>query len=168
MQKLPSIAFVADDGDIRVNFGMYAGREATQAEIDDLARTLLEEVQAVTIVAEQRYLVDRETEAAVHQIRIQQEGGDARGQPHRLEQLEGRAQRAARLGPRLRVLGGGYQRQVAPAVHDQRGPNRLPGEPGARPARQHRHACLRCRLHNRAQVIGHAGKRHPHWHDLVK
>ena len=78
MQKLPSIAFVADDGDIRVNFGMYAGREATQAEIDDLARTLLEEVQAVTIVAEQRYLVDRETEAAVHQIRIQHEGGDAR------------------------------------------------------------------------------------------
>jgi hypothetical protein len=78
MQELPSIAFVADDGDIRVNFGMYAGREATQAEIDDLARTLLEEVQAVTIVAEQRYLVDHETEAAVHQIRIQQEGGDAR------------------------------------------------------------------------------------------
>ncbi len=78
MQELPSIAFVADDGDIRVNFGMYAGREATQAEIDDLARTLLDEVQAVTIVAEQRYLVDRETEASVHQIRIKRDGGDER------------------------------------------------------------------------------------------
>jgi hypothetical protein len=76
MQKVPSIAFVAEDGDIRVNFGMYAGREATQAEIDELARTLLDEVQAVTIVAEQRYMVDKDTEAAVHQIRIQREGGD--------------------------------------------------------------------------------------------
>jgi hypothetical protein len=27
-------------------------------------------------VAEQRYMVDKETEAAVHQIRIQREGGD--------------------------------------------------------------------------------------------
>ncbi len=77
MQDIPSIAFVADDGDIRVNFGMYAGREATQAEIDELARTLLEEVQAVTIVAEQRYIVDKEMEASVHQIRIQRNGGDA-------------------------------------------------------------------------------------------
>ena len=76
MQELPFIAFVADDGDIRVNFGMYAGREATQAEIDDLARTLLEEVQAVTIVAEQRYIVDKDMEASVHQIRIQPEGAD--------------------------------------------------------------------------------------------
>jgi hypothetical protein len=76
MQELPTIAFVADDGDIRVNFGMYAGREATQAEIDDLAHTLLAEVQAVTIVAEQRYIVDRDMEASVHQIRIQPEGAD--------------------------------------------------------------------------------------------
>jgi hypothetical protein len=89
MQELPSIAFVADDGDIRVNFGMYAGREATQAEIDDLARTLLDEVHAVTIVAEQRYLVDHETEAAVHQIRIQREGGDEQA-------LLGHAERWAR------------------------------------------------------------------------
>jgi hypothetical protein len=76
MQELPTIAFVADDGDIRINFGMYAGREATQAEIDDLARTLLDDVQAVTIVAEQRYIVDKDTEASVHQIRIQPGGAD--------------------------------------------------------------------------------------------
>ena len=45
MQDLAPIAFVADDGDIRINFGMFAGREATDAEIDELARTLLEEVR---------------------------------------------------------------------------------------------------------------------------
>jgi hypothetical protein len=50
---------------------MYAGREATQAEIDDLAKDLLERVDAITIVAEQRTIADREMEASVHQIRIE-------------------------------------------------------------------------------------------------
>ena len=45
MQNLAQIAFVDDDGDIRVNFGMFAGREATRAEIDDLAKSLLDEVR---------------------------------------------------------------------------------------------------------------------------
>ena len=71
MQNLAPIAFVDDDGDIRVNFGMFAGREATQAEIDELANALLAEVEAVTIVAEQRTIADREMEASVHQIRIE-------------------------------------------------------------------------------------------------
>lgn len=71
MQDLAPIAFVDDEGDIRVNFGMFAGREATQAEIDDLARTLLDELEAVTIVSEQRTIADRDTEVAVHQIRIE-------------------------------------------------------------------------------------------------
>ena len=71
MQNLAPIAFLDDDGDIRVNFGMFAGREATQAEIDDLANALLEEVDAITIVAEQRTIADREAEASVHQIRIE-------------------------------------------------------------------------------------------------
>jgi hypothetical protein len=75
MEDVASIAFLADDGDIRVNFGMFAGREATQAEIDDLAQDLLGEVQAITIVAEQRTMADHDTEVAVHQIRI--ELGDA-------------------------------------------------------------------------------------------
>ena len=71
MQDLARIAFVDADGDIRVNFGMFAGREATQAEIDDLARDLLAEVEAVTIVAEQRTVADRGMEASVHQIRVE-------------------------------------------------------------------------------------------------
>ena len=71
MQNLAPIAFVDEDGDIRVNFGMFAGREATRAEIDDLAKALLEEVDAITIVAEQRTIADHEMEASVHQIRIE-------------------------------------------------------------------------------------------------
>lgn len=77
MPEFAQIAFVDDDGDIRVNFGMFAGREATQAEIDDLAKSLLDELPAVTIVAEQRTIADRETEASVHQIRIDLDGADA-------------------------------------------------------------------------------------------
>ncbi|HEY7794529.1 MAG TPA: hypothetical protein VIA10_11035 [Gaiellaceae bacterium] len=80
MQDLFPMAFLDDDGDIRVNFGMFAGREATQAEIDDLARDLLERVDAVTIVSEQRTVADREMEASVHQIRIElDEGTDPHG-----------------------------------------------------------------------------------------
>jgi hypothetical protein len=71
MQNLAPIAFVDEDGDIRVNFGMFAGREATRAEIDELAKSLLGEVDAITIVAEQRTVADREAEASVHQIRIE-------------------------------------------------------------------------------------------------
>ena len=76
MQNLAPIAFLDDDGDIRVNFGMFAGREATQAEIDDLAKDLLDEVSAVTIVAEQRTIADRDMEASVHQIRIELDDED--------------------------------------------------------------------------------------------
>lgn len=77
MQEFAQIAFVDDDGDIRVNFGVFAGREATQAEIDDLAKSLLDELPTVTIVAEQRTIADRETEASVHQIRIDLDGADS-------------------------------------------------------------------------------------------
>jgi hypothetical protein len=77
MQELASIAFVDDAGDIRVNFGMFAGREATQAEIDDLARLLLEQISSVTIVAEQRTIADRDMEASVHQIVVELDGAEA-------------------------------------------------------------------------------------------
>ena len=78
-QDLAPIAFVADDGDIRINFGMFAGREATAAEIDELAHTLLAEFETITIVAEQRTIADRDMEASVHQIRIELREED----PHR-------------------------------------------------------------------------------------
>jgi hypothetical protein len=76
MHELAPIAFVDDDGDIRVNFGMFAGREATPAEIDELAHRLVEDDTPVTIVAEQRTIADREMEASVHQIVIELDGAE--------------------------------------------------------------------------------------------
>ncbi len=69
------IAFVAEDLEtphleIRVNFGIFAGREATSAEIDELAKRLKFEVDEVEIVAENRYEFGEASEAQLHQVRI--------------------------------------------------------------------------------------------------
>jgi hypothetical protein len=56
---------------IRVNFGVFAGREATPAEIDDLAAQLVPEVGEVSIVSEQRHEIGEDAEAALHQVRIE-------------------------------------------------------------------------------------------------
>jgi hypothetical protein len=57
--------------EVRVNFGMFAGREATAAEIDELAAQLLEKVSSVSIVSEERHEIDSHSEAAIHQVRIE-------------------------------------------------------------------------------------------------
>ena len=56
--------------EIRVNFGVFAGREATPAEIDRLAEWLLDEVGEVSIISEERHEIDANVEAAVHQVRL--------------------------------------------------------------------------------------------------
>jgi hypothetical protein len=57
--------------EVRVNFGMFAGRDATAAEIDELAAQLLEKVSSVSIVSEERHEIDSHSEAAIHQVRIE-------------------------------------------------------------------------------------------------
>jgi hypothetical protein len=57
--------------EIRCNFGMFAGREATPAELDDLAREILHLVRGVTVVSEHRIEVGPSCEAALHQVRIE-------------------------------------------------------------------------------------------------
>ena len=54
-----------------VNFGVYSGRDATEAEVYRLAQSLLEEVGSVEIVCEQRYEFDHDVEATVHQVRVE-------------------------------------------------------------------------------------------------
>jgi hypothetical protein len=56
---------------VHVNFGVFTGREATLAEIDRLAATLLDRVEHVAIVSEVRHEIDRHSEAAVHQVRVE-------------------------------------------------------------------------------------------------
>jgi hypothetical protein len=57
--------------EIRVNFGIFAGRQATAAEIDQLGEALLPEVGEVSIVAEDRHEIDEHFEASVSQVRIE-------------------------------------------------------------------------------------------------
>jgi hypothetical protein len=57
--------------EIRVNFGMFAGREATQAEIEELGSALLPEIGTAEISSETRYEIGPESEAEVHLVRIE-------------------------------------------------------------------------------------------------
>jgi hypothetical protein len=101
------LAFRADpepapDVEVRVNFGMFAGREATRAEVDDLARELLGVVSRVTVEAVRRHELDRDGEALVHQVRVEAveadahaAGGDRRPLADRLlEVVDGWARRS--------------------------------------------------------------------------
>jgi hypothetical protein len=56
---------------VRVNFGVYAGRNATQAEIDDLARGLHHLVDSFAILAEERHEFGGDVEATIRQIVIE-------------------------------------------------------------------------------------------------
>jgi hypothetical protein len=76
---------------IRVNFGVFAGREATPAEIDELAAQLVPEVGDISIVSEQRHEIGEDVEAALHQVRIEVA---AEALPVHLEERE-------RLGDRI-------------------------------------------------------------------
>jgi hypothetical protein len=76
MDAEPTIAFSVDDPqqpglEIRVNFGVFAGRAATPAEIDRLAEWLLDEVGEVSIISEERHEIDANVEASVHQVRVE-------------------------------------------------------------------------------------------------
>lgn len=76
--------------EVRVNFGMFAGREATPAEIDELASQLLEKVGSVSIVSEERHEIDSHSEAAVHQVRIEVNSDALPEDRERREELAGR------------------------------------------------------------------------------
>ena len=61
--------------EVRINFGVFAGRDATAAEIDRLAQWLLDEVGEVSIISEERHEIDAQVEASVHQVRIELSDG---------------------------------------------------------------------------------------------
>jgi hypothetical protein len=56
---------------VRVNFGVFAGRNATQAEIDDLAHSLRDIVEMFSIVAVERHEFGGDVEAMLRQIVIE-------------------------------------------------------------------------------------------------
>ena len=72
----PQLAFVVREieppgVEVRVNFGVFAGRAPTPAEIDELAKSLVPKVGEVSIVAEERHEIGEGTEAQVGQVRIE-------------------------------------------------------------------------------------------------
>ncbi|MES1247884.1 MAG: hypothetical protein ABUS54_09460 [Actinomycetota bacterium] len=56
---------------VRVNFGVFAGRNATQSEIDDLAHELAQEVDEFAILAEERHEFGGAREASLRQVVIE-------------------------------------------------------------------------------------------------
>jgi hypothetical protein len=79
----PAISLLVREWDepgveVRVNFGVFAGRHATPAEIDELAAALRELAPSFAIVSEERHEFGDAVEAAVHQVVIevhQEHGG---------------------------------------------------------------------------------------------
>jgi hypothetical protein len=56
--------------EIRINFGVFAGRDATSAELEDLGKLLVPEAGEVSIVAEQRHEMTEGVEVVLHQVRV--------------------------------------------------------------------------------------------------
>jgi len=56
--------------EIRVNFGVFAGRDATSAELEELGKLLVPEAGEVSIVGEQRHEISEDAEVVLHQVRV--------------------------------------------------------------------------------------------------
>lgn len=100
MQTEPAIALASRNPEragleIRVNFGVFAGRAATAAEIDELAKVLLPRVGEVSIVAEERHEIAAESEIALHQVRIDVRADQLPADEHGTDLLTGRLVEAA-------------------------------------------------------------------------
>ena len=73
MEGLLAFPVLSPEGpglEIRVNFGMFAGREATAAEMQELGTALLAEIDNADLSAETHFEIGPHTEADVHQVRI--------------------------------------------------------------------------------------------------
>jgi hypothetical protein len=57
--------------EIRVNFGMFAGRQVTPHEIDGLGRLLVPEIEDVAIVSEERHQMGGGHEISLHQVKVE-------------------------------------------------------------------------------------------------
>jgi hypothetical protein len=82
----PAISLLVRDHDepgieVRVNFGVFAGRHATPAEIDELALALRDTVPSFAIVSENRHEFGDAVEASVHQVVVEVPQNQAGGHP---------------------------------------------------------------------------------------
>src|SRR5881227_1849771 len=74
MQVENVIAFVTDEEpaglEIRINFGVFAGRDATTAELEELGKLLVPEAGEVSIIGEERHELTEDAEIVLHQVRV--------------------------------------------------------------------------------------------------
>jgi hypothetical protein len=74
MRVEETIAFAVEQEpaglEIRINFGVFAGRDATTAELEELGRLLVPEAGEVSIVGEERHDLTEDVEVVVHQVRV--------------------------------------------------------------------------------------------------
>ena len=74
MQVENVIAFVTEEEpsglEIRINFGVFSGRDATTAELEELGKLLVPEAGEVSIVGEQRHEMTEQAEVVLHQVRV--------------------------------------------------------------------------------------------------
>jgi hypothetical protein len=74
MRVEETIAFVTDEHptglQIRINFGVFAGRDATTAELEELGKLLVPEAGEVSIVGEERHEMAEGAEVVLHQVRV--------------------------------------------------------------------------------------------------
>jgi len=94
MDKDPQLAFYhrlpePPGLEVRVNFGIFAGRPATAAEIEELA------VGEISIVAEERHEIGEGSEASLHQVRIDVDPEYLPEDEHETDVLAGRIVEAA-------------------------------------------------------------------------
>jgi hypothetical protein len=74
MQVENAIAFIAEQPEsgleIRVNFGVFAGRDATTAELEELGSLMLPEVGEISVIGEERHELADSVELVLRQVRV--------------------------------------------------------------------------------------------------
>src|SRR2546423_6764674 len=74
MRVEEAIAFVVEREpaglEIRVNFGVFAGRDATTAELEELGKLLVPEAGEGSIVGEERHELSEDAGIVLHQVRV--------------------------------------------------------------------------------------------------
>ena len=74
MQVENAIAFAVDQEpaglELRINFGVFAGRDATSAELEELGKLLVSEAGEISIVGEERHEMSEEAEVVLRQVRV--------------------------------------------------------------------------------------------------
>ena len=70
--------------EVRVNFGVFAGRDVTPAEIETLAHDLRGELPEFSVVAEDRHEFGNDVEAVLHQVVIEVARENATDDPQAL------------------------------------------------------------------------------------